>query len=137
VAQRVGRGIALLFHDRGHWKGVSGQQHAPPHFTPGKDPVPIVQVGGWAPGPVWTGGKSHPHQEFFLNIYCTFKHMLRNFIIISASCFGSSFPIPCPLILILAEPHSGGEGGWGGVSLPAPCPIQTTVSPFLGFSHLL
>ena len=26
-----------------------------PHFTPGKDPVPIVQEGGWAPGPVWTG----------------------------------------------------------------------------------
>jgi hypothetical protein len=25
-----------------------------PHFTPGKDPVPIVQEAGWAPGPVWT-----------------------------------------------------------------------------------
>jgi len=24
-----------------------------PHFTPGKDPVPIVQEAGWAPGPVW------------------------------------------------------------------------------------
>ena len=24
-------------------------------FTPGKDPVPIVQGAGWAPGPVWTG----------------------------------------------------------------------------------
>ena len=23
-------------------------------FTPGKDPVPIVQEAGWAPGPVWT-----------------------------------------------------------------------------------
>jgi len=32
-----------------------------PHFTPGKDPVPIVQEAGWAPGPVWTGGKSPPH----------------------------------------------------------------------------
>jgi hypothetical protein len=31
-----------------------------PHFTPGKDPVPIVQEAGWAPGPVWTGGKSRP-----------------------------------------------------------------------------
>jgi len=29
-----------------------------PHFTPGKNPVPIVQEAGWAPGPVWTGGKS-------------------------------------------------------------------------------
>ena len=24
-------------------------------FTSGKDPVPIVQEAGWAPGPVWTG----------------------------------------------------------------------------------
>ena len=26
-----------------------------PLFTPGKDPVSIVQEAGWAPGPVWTG----------------------------------------------------------------------------------
>jgi hypothetical protein len=26
-----------------------------PLFTPGKDPVPIVQEVGWAPGPVWIG----------------------------------------------------------------------------------
>jgi hypothetical protein len=26
-----------------------------PLSTPGRDPVPIVQEGGWAPGPVWTG----------------------------------------------------------------------------------
>jgi len=34
-----------------------------PHFTPGKDPVPIVQEAEWAPGPVWTGGKSRPHRD--------------------------------------------------------------------------
>ena len=34
-----------------------------PHFTPGKDPVPIVQEVGWGPGPVWTGGKSRPHRD--------------------------------------------------------------------------
>ena len=33
-----------------------------PHFTPGKDPVSILQEAGWAPGPVWTGGKSRPHR---------------------------------------------------------------------------
>jgi len=27
----------------------------PGRFTPGKDPVPIVQEAGWASGPVWTG----------------------------------------------------------------------------------
>jgi len=25
-------------------------------------PVPIAQEAGWAPGPVWTGGKSHPRR---------------------------------------------------------------------------
>ena len=34
---------------------VSGQQHAAATLYPGKDPVPIVQEAGWAPGPVWTG----------------------------------------------------------------------------------
>ena len=33
------------------------------HFTPGKDSVPIVQEAGWAPGPIWTGGKSRPHRD--------------------------------------------------------------------------
>jgi len=31
-----------------------------PYFTPGEDPVPVLQEAGWAPGPVWTGGKSRP-----------------------------------------------------------------------------
>ena len=30
----------------------------PGRFTPGKDPVPIVQEAGWAPGPVWTGAEN-------------------------------------------------------------------------------
>ena len=34
-----------------------------PHFTPGKDTVPILQEAGWTPGPVWTGGKSRPHRD--------------------------------------------------------------------------
>ena len=29
-----------------------------PIFTPGKDPVPIVQEAGWTPGPVWTGAEN-------------------------------------------------------------------------------
>jgi len=27
-------------------------------LPPGKDPVPIVQEAGWAPGPVWTGAEN-------------------------------------------------------------------------------
>jgi len=62
VAQRVGRGIALLFHDRCTRRWVVSSTPRP-HFTPGKDPVPILQEAGWAPGPVWTGGKSRPHRD--------------------------------------------------------------------------
>ena len=29
-------------------------------LPPGKDPVPILQEAGWAPGPAWTDGKSRP-----------------------------------------------------------------------------
>jgi len=61
VAQRFGRGIALLFHDHGtrrcEWSAACP---APPHFTPKKDPVPILQEAGWAPVPFWMGGKSFP-----------------------------------------------------------------------------
>ena len=63
VAQRVGRGIALLFHDRGTRREWAVSITPQPHFTPGKDPVPILQEAGWAPGPVWTGRKSRPHRD--------------------------------------------------------------------------
>jgi len=63
VAQRVGRGIALLFHDRGTRRGWVVSRTPQPNFTPGKDPVPILQEAGWAPGPVWTGGKSRSHRD--------------------------------------------------------------------------
>ena len=63
VTQRVGRGIALLFHDRGTRRGWVVSSTPQLHFTPGKDPVPILQEAGWAPGLVWTGGKSRPHWD--------------------------------------------------------------------------
>jgi len=63
VAQRVGRGIALLFHDHGTRRGWVVSSTPWPHFTPGKHPVPILQEAVWAPGPVWTGGKSRPNRD--------------------------------------------------------------------------
>ena len=40
-------------------EGGDGVSVAPrPFFTPWKDPVPIVQEAGWAPGPVWTGAEN-------------------------------------------------------------------------------
>jgi hypothetical protein len=38
----------------------------PGRFTPGKDPVSVVQEAGWAPGPVWTGAENlgpPPHKD--------------------------------------------------------------------------
>ena len=36
----------------------------PGRFTPRKDPVPIVQEAGWAPGTVWTGAENLTPPEF-------------------------------------------------------------------------
>jgi len=63
VAQRVGRGIALLFHDCGTGRGWVVSSTALTQFTPRKDPVSISQEAGWAPGPVWMGGKSRSHRD--------------------------------------------------------------------------
>ena len=63
VAQRVGRGTALLFYDWGTRRGWGVSSTPRPHFTSGKDPVPILQEAGWAPGSAWTGGKTRPHRD--------------------------------------------------------------------------
>jgi len=67
VAQRVGRGIALLFHDRSTRRGWVVSSTPWPHFNPGKDLVPILQEAGSAPGLVWKGGKSRPHRDSILD----------------------------------------------------------------------
>jgi hypothetical protein len=60
MAWRVGRGIALPFLtaalEGGEWSAARLNRT----FTPGKDPVPIVQEAGWAPGPVWTAENLAP-----------------------------------------------------------------------------
>jgi hypothetical protein len=55
---RGSRGIALLCHDHGTRRGWGVSVTPRPLFTPGKDPVPIVQEAEWAPGPVWTGAEN-------------------------------------------------------------------------------
>ena len=42
----MGRGIALLFLERGTRRGWVVSSTPRPHFTPGKDPLPILQLGG-------------------------------------------------------------------------------------------
>jgi len=50
TAHRGSRGIALLFHDYSTRRGWGVSVTPRPFFTPGKDPVPIVQEAVWAPG---------------------------------------------------------------------------------------
>jgi len=63
VVQRVGRGTALPFHDRGTRRGWVVSSTPRPHFTPGKDPVFILQEAGWSPGPIWRDGKSRTQRD--------------------------------------------------------------------------
>jgi hypothetical protein len=58
TARRGSRGIALTFHDHGSRRGWEVSFTSRPLFTPGKDPVPIVQEARWAPGPVWTSAEN-------------------------------------------------------------------------------
>jgi hypothetical protein len=57
-AHRESRGTALLFLDLSTGRGEGVSVMPPPLSTPGKDPVPIVQEVGWAPGPVWAGAEN-------------------------------------------------------------------------------
>ena len=41
-----------------HLDGGEWSTPRPGHFTPGKDPVPIVEEAGLTPGPVWTGAEN-------------------------------------------------------------------------------
>ena len=62
--QTGSRGIALPFHDHGTRRGWRVSVTPRPFFTPGKEPVPIVQETGWAPGPVWTSVENlTPHRD--------------------------------------------------------------------------
>ena len=58
TAYRESRGIALPFHDHSMTRGWRVSVMPWLLFIPGKDPVPIVQEAGWAPGPVWTGAEN-------------------------------------------------------------------------------
>jgi len=54
TAHKGSRGIALLYldHSTRRWWVVFVTPR--PLFTPRKDPVPLVEEAGWAPGPDWT-----------------------------------------------------------------------------------
>jgi len=58
TAPKGSRSIALPFLDHGSRSGWGVSVTPRPLFTPGKDPVPIVQEAGWTPGLVWTGAEN-------------------------------------------------------------------------------
>jgi len=70
------------------------------HFTPGKDPVPILQEAGCASGPVWTGGKSRPYRDLILGRLARSSvaiptelpgpHIYVNYVTNRPTCFGAS-----------------------------------------------
>jgi hypothetical protein len=69
--------IAVHSLDLGATRGGWSAPH-PGRFTPGKDPVPIVQEAEWAPRPVWTCAKNFaPTGIFFIEhleqVYSTNK----------------------------------------------------------------
>ena len=101
VAQRVGRVIALLFHDRGTRRGWMVSSTPRPQFTPGKDRVPILQEAWWATGPIWKDGKSRPHRYSIPDRPARSSvaiptelgpHICDIFIIFFTTCFGLFWP---------------------------------------------
>ena len=58
TAHRESRGIAVLFLVHGTRRGEGSASLPGRSLPPRKDPVPIVQEAGWAPGPVWTGAEN-------------------------------------------------------------------------------
>ena len=62
VAQRVGRLVALLFHDWGTRRGELSAARPGRSLPLGKTRYP-VQEAGWAQGPFRTGVKSRPHRD--------------------------------------------------------------------------
>ena len=67
TAHRGSRGIALPFHDHGTTRGWGVSVTPRPLFTPGKDPVPIVQEAGVGPrAGLDRCGKSRPPRGFDL-----------------------------------------------------------------------
>ena len=63
VAQRVGRGIALLFHDCGTRRGEWSAARAGRTLPLGKTRYHFYRRLGGPPGLVWTGRKSRPHGD--------------------------------------------------------------------------
>ena len=88
--------------------GVGGQHHAPAALPPGKDPLPIVQEVGQAPGPVWNGEKNlastgirspdHPACSGSYMVYVQIRTSTKH-TGLSAVCLATAAqPLPKPVL---------------------------------------
>ena len=102
-----------------------------PHFTPGKDPVPILQEAGWAPGLVWTGGKSRPHQD---SIPDRFLYMS---IIIKLQFISCDQPAKKPLGSLLLEKITLASNSQRCCTLICHLAIDLKVNVHIFFFHIL
>jgi hypothetical protein len=50
--------VAVYLYSVFRLEGGEGSASRPDRFSPGEDPVPIVQGTEWCPGPVWTGAEN-------------------------------------------------------------------------------
>ena len=78
-----------------------------PHFTTGKDPVPILQEAGWAPGPVWTGGNSLPRRDSIPDRPARSQAL---YLIIIIIIIGISFSKCVKVKTIPVQPWTGPKG---------------------------
>ena len=103
VPQRVGRGIALLYHDRDSRRGWVVSSTPQPHFTPGKTQYPFYKWlggpqgwSGWAKNLVSTGIRSWTIQPI-VSRYAdwatrpTHVHILHKIWVFLSVCFAVRF----------------------------------------------
>ena len=76
--------------------------------TRGKDPLPIVQEAGWAPGPVWTVGKSRPHRDSIPDRPVRSQSLYR--LSDPAHCIVISYTIIIIIIITAIGLSPGGSG---------------------------
>jgi len=109
----MSRGIALLVLGPRHTRWGGGQPHASATSTPGKEPVPILQEAGWAPGPVWTGGKSRPHRDSIPDLPARSQSLYLLSYRAHPCCFVPEEIPPVPVAYdpdgLHSKPESGGE----------------------------
>ena len=70
------------------WSAASPGRTLPPGKT-----VPILQEAGWAPVPVWKGGKSRPH-----------RHSIPDRPVRSQSLYRLSYPAHIARLYVMAFP---------------------------------